>query len=769
MTNSAQAESSHPFVIPAPSSFILGLSIAAVVLTATALYRPQSYGIWADQMTYYLQANSLAFDGDLQFDQRDLERFRRHGWLEKGPYGLFLREANGRFYYSKPFLYSLAAVPFVWVAPVRGPVVLNGVLWLVLLWITFRWYRRFNSRPRAATVAALAWIGSAAPFYVFVIHTDLMIPTLLAAALYFWLTSSVGPDAQSEIRNPKSAIRNSEARILNWRIVFSGILFGLAMYEKLPFVFFFGAALAFLLTRRQWRGAGAFLGTALVAFALPSLVHLAQDGHLSPYQGRRIYCDVTFPFDNLDQARAEISKRDKQTGQTFQEHLIGDLVSPSRIRRFAAGLPTKAFCLLVGRKTGLFPYLTPALIALGLWLALRQWRAEEKASLWIAAALAAYFLSYFYGLMAYYGGSTAIGNRYALQVFPAFLLLVRRLPRPRAAFASVVGLLLGAALFFPGPDLLRPYGAMRDNFELFLQPRFQWLPFEWHLSHFVCDKPSRLITVGKAVRILPLSLLNPTYSEKAYFAGSARHEAALLSYVPCDSFPIRLAARAKPLAGWLASGRNRVPFSLAPYETAVYRVPLTLRDRSTFRGFDVYSYPVEIATTSPLGDNHIFPKSYYRRLGVFVHWVADERPATATATVVPDDPRDAGRLLWGWHAPEPPDTRGLCRRWSGEATESAVIMTVKDKRDYVLRATADCPVAIETEVVWNGRTVGTWRIAPGQESYVQPIAAADVRVGDNILALRHKSLWQPPAVPGADGKSTVRQLAVHYSRFSLEY
>ncbi|MBM3333786.1 hypothetical protein FJY63_03910, partial [Candidatus Sumerlaeota bacterium] len=173
---------------PLPT-FLSRAVIAAVVLIAAILYCPQRYGIWADQMTYYLQANSLAFDGDLRFDQRDFARFQRHGWSEKGPNGLYLRAANGRFYYSKPFLYSLAAVPFVWIAPVRGPIVLNGLLWLLLVEITFRWYRRFNAARRAAIVAALAWVGSVAPFYIFVIHTDLMIATLLAGALYLWLTS----------------------------------------------------------------------------------------------------------------------------------------------------------------------------------------------------------------------------------------------------------------------------------------------------------------------------------------------------------------------------------------------------------------------------------------------------------------------------------------------------------------------------------------------------------------------------------------------------
>jgi len=742
------------------------LIVAVVVLAAAAFYRPQSYGIWADQMTYYLQANSLAYDGDLQFDRRDLERFRGHGWLDKtprdpanparGPIGLFLREAKGRFYYSKPFLYSLAAVPFVWVAPVRGLILLNALLWLALFGITFRWFRRFNTSGRAATLAALAWVGSAAPFYIFVIHTDLMIPTLLAMALYLWLTWEAG----DERREAGTSLR---------RIALAGVFFGLAMYEKNPLVFFLAAAMGSLLWRRKWRPAGVLLAAAIVACALPTAVHVAQDGHLSPYQGRRVYCDGNFPFDDLDKARTELAGHRHPGGEFFDPQIGRTLLGAENLRSFAAQLPMKLGYYFVGRKTGLFPYLTPALAALVLWLVLRQWRGEGRPSLWIALGLAAYALFYFLTLSAYYGGATAIGNRYALQALPAFLLMVRRFPETRARFRCTVAALAGAALFFPGYDLLTPYGKVRDNLDLFQKSRFRWLPFEWHLAWFMSDKDSAVVGLGELGKLLRLTDLNPTYSDNAYFVPSKRHEVALLSRIPFPKFPVALAARSQPLSGWVESGRHRRTFDLAPYETRQVRLPLSLRRRAYYRSLGVvYCYSIDIITTSPLEPNTIFPKDYYQELGPFVRWFADERATSPTASVAPDNPSDGGRLLWGWQAPEKPGPDGMRLRWAGEATESAIVLRAEEKREYTLRVTAQCPVTVETDVLWNGRSVGKRVIRPDQGNYSQTIEAADVRDGENVLRLRHARLWQPRVVHGAIAGNDERWLAVHCLRIALE-
>jgi len=764
------------------------LLAAAIVLVSTAFYRPQSYGIWADQMTYYLQANSIAYDGDLQFDRRDLERFRRHGWTEgaphaaptpaKGPYGLFLREAGGRFYYSKPFLYSLAAVPFVWVAPVRGLIVLNGLLWLALLEITFRWYRRFNPSGRAATIAALAWTASAAPFYIFVIHTDLMIPTLLAMALYLWLTSEKeevrdeksearSERLKSEIQNRKSKIELAARRSIP-RIVLAGVFFGLALYEKNPLFFFFAAALGYMLWRREWREAYVLLAATTAVFALPTSVHIAQDGHFSPYQGRRVYCDGAFPFDDLGKARSHLAGY-RHPGDEFFEIQIGrTLLTRENLGRFVTQMPAKCGYYLVGRKTGLFPYLTPALMALALWFALRQWRGQGRATIWIAPALLAYVLFYFLTLSAYYGGPAAIGNRYALQVFPAFLLLVRRFPPARMRFASVVIVLAGAGLFFPGHDLLTPYGKMRDNLELSQKPRFRWLPFEWHLAWFMSGKSSAVVSLGKLGQCLHMTDLNPTYSENGYFIPSSRHQVALLTRIPLREFPVPLTAHGQSLSGWVRSGRDRFVFSLAPYETQLVRLPLALRRHAVHRTMEIYCYSIEIVTTSPLERNAIYPKDYYERIGPFVRWFADEWSTSATASLSPDDPRDSGRLLWGWHAPELLDERGMRRRWAGEATESAVVLAAAQKGDHILRVTAECAVAMETDLFWNGRQRGKWLIGPGKGVFSQPIEGANVRLGRNILCLRHRWLWQPTAINQPGATNDDRWLAVHYERFELE-
>jgi hypothetical protein len=793
------------------------LLAAVIVLASTLFYRPQSYGIWADQMTYYLQANSLAFDGDLQFDRHDLERFRRHGWTElahhatpvpaKGPTGLFLREANGRFYYSKPFLYSLAAVPFVWLAPVRGLILLNGLLWLTLLEIAFRWYRRFNGPGRAATIAALTWTGCAAPFYIFVIHTDLMIPTLLAMALYLWLTSEARggrleagskeglrktvecggstppcPSQERSFEEKQSGLRRAQtsassvepsSRVMPphfkmGRIAFAGVFFGLALYEKSPLVFFLGAASGCLLWRREWRAAGALLLSALVVFALPTAVHFAQDGHFSPYQGRRVYCDGAFPFDDLEKARKQLSDHRHPGGEFFDPHFGRSLLTAANLHLFAVQLPGRIAYYLVGRKTGLFPYLTPALVALVLWLALRQWRGEGRPTLWIAMALAAYVLFYFLTLSAYYGGPTAIGNRYALQVLPAFLLLVQRFPHTRARFASVVVALAGAALFFPGYDLLRPYGKVRDNLDLLQKPRFRWLPFEWHLAWFMADKESATVSLGEFGKLLRLTDLNPTHSEEGYFTPLARHEVALLTRIPFPEFPISLATHSLPLAGQVRSGRNRHSFALAPHETQLLRLPLSLRCYASYRTLGVYCYSIEIVATSPLESNTIYPEDFYSQIGPFVRWFADPRATSATASVVPDNPGDAGRLLWGWQAPETPNEQGLRVRWAGEATESAVVLRAAQKRDHILRVVAQCPVVMETDVLWNGRLLDTWLISPEKGVFSRQIRADDLREGENVLCLRHRRLWQPLALFGAKASDDDRWLAIHYQRFELE-
>jgi hypothetical protein len=744
------------------------LVLSLVVLAFAIFYRPQSYGIWADQMTYSLQANSIARDGDLQFDSTDLERFRRHGWDEPNPVGLYLRESDGRFFYSKPFLYSLAAAPLTWIAPVRGPVVLNALLFLLLVELTFRWYRRFNRASRAALVSILVWVACAAPFYIFILHTDLMIAALLALALYFWLTSPLPPEEAGETQNRSRLDRRdwktSRGDRSVGRVILAGVFFGLAVYEKNPTVFFLGAAVASMLWKRAWRAAAVLIVVAAFNFALPTMVHFAQDGNFSPYQGNRVYCDAEFPFDNLQQATDQLAAHRHPGREFFEMRKWQSLMRPERLGQFFSDLPRDLGFYLAGRKTGLFPYLTPALVALVLWLIMGSWRRRGGDGVWLFLALIAYVFFYFFVLSAWYGGPTAIGNRYALQVLPAFLLLVRRFPRSRWGYGAVVAVLIAAGLYFPGYDLISPYGKIRDNIALFQKPRFRWLPFEWSLAWFLHDTDRAVVDFGERGKIVRLTDLNPTDDSYAYFLSSHRHQVAVVTRMPLDSYPVRIAARARPQAGWIRSGDNETVFSLGAYESAIVDIPLAVRGHAKYRWTDVYCHLIEFGTSTPLESNTIYPEDYYRRIGPFIDWLAsDERP-TSSVQIVPDEPRDSGRLLWGWLAPEAP-VDGKRVRWAGEAKESAFVATIDPAADLLLQVAAETPVTVETTLVCNGIALDPQEIGPGKTNCRWTVAGDLLRKGENILAFRHDRLWQPAQL--ADSSRDHRWLAVHYLAITL--
>ena len=79
-------------------------------------------------------ALSIAYDGDLTFQRRDLTRF----WqlYQSGPEGIFLKRGKGpedRLYFGKSFIYPLVAAPFVRLAGLNGLLLLNVLyIWLLI-------------------------------------------------------------------------------------------------------------------------------------------------------------------------------------------------------------------------------------------------------------------------------------------------------------------------------------------------------------------------------------------------------------------------------------------------------------------------------------------------------------------------------------------------------------------------------------------------------------------------------------------------------------
>ena len=108
------------------------------------------YGVKSDEATYVAMALSVAYDGDLTYEKRDLERFA--GLYHSGPNGIFLKRGKhlrdrirravpvrppdqsattripDRLYYGKAFIYPVLAAPFVRLYGLNGLLIVNVLL-----------------------------------------------------------------------------------------------------------------------------------------------------------------------------------------------------------------------------------------------------------------------------------------------------------------------------------------------------------------------------------------------------------------------------------------------------------------------------------------------------------------------------------------------------------------------------------------------------------------------------------------------------------------
>src|SRR5690606_21003061 len=157
---------------------------------------------------------SVAHDGDLAFERRDLERF----WslYGRGPEGIFLKvgrrvrvradpafpfvrittlpdNRTDRLYHGKALAYGVAAAPFARLFGLNGLLLFN----VLLLWSVFYLGFRFLSlylAPGAAFGWSLAFFGaSVAPLYVVWLTSEIFNLALVFFAYWLWLYKEAQP------------------------------------------------------------------------------------------------------------------------------------------------------------------------------------------------------------------------------------------------------------------------------------------------------------------------------------------------------------------------------------------------------------------------------------------------------------------------------------------------------------------------------------------------------------------------------------------------
>jgi hypothetical protein len=399
---------------------VLGLLLAATLIGALTFDRRSWPGLVGDEATYLMQAQSLAWDLDVHYSRRDYDRFVAQ-WGMK-PDGLILQSGDGgrTLVYAKPAAYALWIAPFLRLSPIRGAAVANTLL---LAFAALLAARTLEKRlGPAAPLWVAVWVFASVAFaYVFWVHADLFLMSLVAIALALAYGAGQGEPGESPGRTA-----------LRWAA--AGLLLGLVLASR-PFygALLLPAALAVPVPRRRL-GVAMLAAGAAVAILGSGLTHLAEADSWTPYSGERQSFDARSGFPEVDLPAASWQQRG--VGRGNRSWLPADVVGP----RLTAW---NSLYFLIGRDVGILPYFLPFLLGLAAFR-----RGEGRGTL-ILAALAAMACFLITRPFNFYGGGGAIANRYFLPVYPAFWFAADRPDRSARAGWALLWPILAAACAAP--------------------------------------------------------------------------------------------------------------------------------------------------------------------------------------------------------------------------------------------------------------------------------------------------------------------------------
>jgi hypothetical protein len=561
------------------------------------------YGIKSDEATYVAMALSVAYDGDLTYERRDLERFS--GLYHSGPNGIFLKRGKfrgvavgsafpfvqltkrddtdpNRLYYGKAFLYPVLAAPLVRLYGLNGLLLFNVVLLAVAVVCAYA-FLAVHSTPASAALFTAAFFGAAAlPVYVVFLMPEVLNVALVIFAYFLWLYKEVRPKIDTPAYptvaalNPDAVDRVSGAarRVSHWLTarlarpwtdLAAAVLLGIATYSKpVPVAALVGPLVAYAWWRRRWAH-GFLLGTVAVAaasafFALNAVI----TGEFNYQAGDRKTFIARFPFDRPDATwESFTSDVTDDPGQAAQAVLLN--------RQLPARFARNVEYFLFGRHFGFIPYYFPGIVAVVAWLLSSRrrdpWRIVTFSGFAVASALLLLVLPFTWS-----GGGGPPGNRYALSVYPVLLFLM-----PSASIgAGLVAWFVGA--LFTAKMLVNPFVAAKFTWELYERGLARRLPVELPMSQ---DLP---IALAQPLRSpipysdpgLRLSFLDqnawPPEPPGMWISGAGRAEIILRAERPVRHLFVE-AESPIPTTITLALGDDPVTITLRPKTLATLVVP----------------------------------------------------------------------------------------------------------------------------------------------------------------------------------------------------
>jgi hypothetical protein len=420
-------------VVRGKASWLLGLLGACLLGAALFVDLPALSGqrFWSDGATYHAMAMSLARDGDLRYEGKDLERTLVE--YPGGPTGLFLKKSAGGLYYAKSLIYPLVGAPFVRVfGGTRGLLVLNALCFGLALFLGYgELWRRGLPEASALVLVLGLFVCGVAPLYVWWLTPEVFNFALITLGLVMWSRG---------------------------RWFWSAVLLGIAIYSKPTNVFLAGPLLLEPLLSRSWPSLlesvkrGVCLSAAtLLLFGL----NYGLTGEVNYQGGERKTFYSRFPY--------ETAESTFETGGIWMstEH-VGPLVAgedegkqtvktgPARsAEELRASFVRNLGYFWVGRFGGVLPYFPAILIGVLAFLVI----GGRSVSGWLCLLSLVSSYVFFIWLIPdnWYGGGGTVGNRYFLNLLPLGLFV---LPRGRELWVGILGGLVGLGLV--GPVLASP-------------------------------------------------------------------------------------------------------------------------------------------------------------------------------------------------------------------------------------------------------------------------------------------------------------------------
>ena len=490
------------------------LAVFFLLFAATVGKERLPGGFLCDEAAYFMMAQSLWEDGDLRWEQRDVLAANR--LFEGGPRNVILMTPDGgeTLYYGKPYIYPLFVVPFFAMLGLNGFVFLNALMFLVMVWLAWRYLRARNGSGAALLMAVTFFFLSAAFPYVFWMHPEVFNMFVIFLGCYFWIHPGSG----------------REGALLSRPVVraaLAGLFFAFAAFSKAPHAAFGGCFVLHALVTRQWRRLAA-LGLVCAAGAgLLVLGQLALSDAPSVYHVARCAVPRVDSAERLAGVTDLLLAEDPRGAGEFGGGGLGLFNADGK-------LPWNLAYYVLGRHTGLVPYFFPAVLAL-YWFFFRGGRRlglDRWALLGAAGALIGFYLLVL--SFNYQGGGGFIGNRYFASFYPAFLFLIGRMPSLAGVAASwvVAGLFLSQLLF-------TPFGAptKRQSLQVHTRnPVFRVLPFEttlrWIPSYIDQVRGFEKGTIMYRLRFMDQN----TYVERDSFwvRGKSRTAVLLMSRKPLE-------------------------------------------------------------------------------------------------------------------------------------------------------------------------------------------------------------------------------------------